>query len=218
MIGAGSREPEARRRRRTTSAIAPAIGSKTASQNQAGTLRRCRWPASAGAEALEPTWPPGAATPGLGAAEVPLDCSPCRPLRTILVATAPARRAVPSRAARVRVGNSRAGDETAPRAGVTSAASSAPSGGFARRPESRARRRFDSFASVDATGAAVALAPGEEAAAAGAGGAEAAGRGGAGAGAGAGAEAGAGAGAGGGAGLGAAGAAGCAGRNRSGST
>jgi hypothetical protein len=224
MIGAGSREPEARHRR-TTRAIAPATGNNTVGQNHAGRLGRRRSPAIAGAETFEPMWPPCAATLGLEAGECRLDCSARQPLRSTVFRAMPVRGAVPRCSARVRTGDSRTREETAPRADVTLAARSAPSSGSARRPESRGRALFRLFVPLDATEAAATLVPGEDTAAAEAGWAEAAGTAGAEAAGTAGAEAadgdggGGGGAAGAGAGeLGAAGVAGCAGRNRSGST
>ena len=216
MIGAGSREPESRRRRRTTTAIAPATGRNAAHQNQAGTLRRCRSGAGVGADAFEATWPPCGATPDLHAGEVRLDCFPCGPRRSTVFSGEPAR--VADSRTRRSEDDPRTGDESAPRATVTSVAPAAPSGEPTCRRESRAEAVFGSFVSVDDTGAAAAPAECEEPAIAGPAGAEAAGAGGAeaaraaagGGGAGAAAEVAAG--------LGAAGSTGCTGRNRSGST
>jgi len=214
MIGAGSREPESRRRRRTTNAIDPATGNNTAHQNQAGTLRRCRSGAGVGADAFEATWPPCSVTPGLHAGEVRLDCFPCGPLPSTVFPREPAR--VAGSRARLSKDDSRTGDETAPRAAVSSLAPAAPSGEPTCRRESRAGAVFGSFVPVDDTGAAAAPGGCEEPATAGPAGAEAAGAGGT--------EAAGAAGGGAGAapaaapGLGAVGSTGCTGRNRSGST
>jgi hypothetical protein len=216
MIGVGSREPESRRRRRTTTAIAPATGSNTAHQNQAGTLRRCRSGAGVGADAFEATWPSCGATPGVHAGEVRVDCFPCGPRRSTVFSGEPAR--VADSRTRRSEDDPRTGDETAPRAAVTSVAPAAPSGEPTCRRESRAEAEFGSFVSVDDNAAAAGPAACEEPAVAGPTGAEAAGGGGAEAAGAAGGEGGADAAAAVAAGLGAAGSAGWTGRNRSGST
>jgi len=216
MIGAGSRAPELRRRRCTTTAIAPATGNNTAHQNQAGTVRRFCSGARVGAEAFEATWPPCGATPGLHAGEVRLDCFPHGPLRSTVFPREPVR--VAGCRTRLSEDASRTGDEPAPRAAVTSVAPTAPSGEPTCRRESRAEAVFGSFVPVDDTGAAAAPGACEEPAIAGPAGAEAAGAGGAEAAGAAGGGGGAGAAPAVAAGLGAAGSTGCTGRNRSGST